>query len=132
MEKIHLGKLNVDKFHLDLKFKSITTRWFVNVFLIVAVFVTVAAVAFSLLFRSIYYERVEVLASDYSYEFSSLEGANKSNFKDSAINLAGEFVHKTKIEVQVLDNNGETLVSTSGYESVHTDLTDFERCKENG
>lgn len=130
MEKIHLGKLNVDKFHLDLKFKSITTRWFVNVFLIVAVFVTVAAIAFSLLFRSIYYERVVVLANDYSYEFSSLEGSNKSNFKDSAINLASEFSHKTKIEVQVLDQGGETVVSTSGYESNHTDLTDFKRCKE--
>ena len=132
MEKIHFKKPDINKFHLDLKFKSITTRWFINVFLIVAVFVTLAAIAFSLLFRSIYYERVEVLASDYSYEFSSLEGANKNNFKDSAISLAGEFGHKTKIEVQVLDRDGETVVSTSGYESNHTDLTDFERCKESG
>ena len=130
MEKIHFGKLNVDKFRLDLKFKSITARWFVNVFLIVAVFVTLAAIAFSLLFRSIYYERVEVLANDYSYEFAVLEGSNKSNFKDSAINLAGEFGHKTKVEVQVLDWGGETVVSTSGYEFNHTDLTDFKRCKE--
>ena len=92
----------------------------------------VAAIAFSLLFRSIYYERVEVLASDYSYEFSVLEGANKGNFKDSAITLAGEFNYKTKIEVQVLDWGGEAVVSTSGYESELKDLTDFNKCKESG
>ncbi|MEE0899091.1 MAG: HAMP domain-containing sensor histidine kinase [Acutalibacteraceae bacterium] len=132
MERIHLVKLNMDKFHLDLKFKSITTRWFINVFLIVAVFVTLTAFAFSLLFHSIYYERVEVLASDYSYEFSVLEGANKGNFKDSAITLAGEFNYKTKIEVQVLDWGGEAVVSTSGYESELKDLTDFNKCKESG
>ncbi len=132
MEKIHFKKFNIDKLNLDLKFKSITTRWFINVFLIVGIFVTVAAIAFSLIFRAIYYERVEVLANDYSYEFTVLEGANRGNFKDSAITLAGEFPHKTKVEVQVLDHNGETVVSTSGYQTVREDLGDFKKSKESG
>ena len=87
----------MEKIQLELKFKSITTRWFLNIFTLVAVFVTVAAIAFSIIFHSIYSERIEVLAHDYSYEFNSLSGSNKTNFADSAITLAEEFQYKTKL-----------------------------------
>ncbi len=120
----------MDKLHLELKFKSITARWFVNVFLIVAVFVTVAAIAFSIIYRSVYYERVEVLANDYSYEFNSLAGANRGNFTDSAITLAGQFRYKTKMEVQVINHRGEIVVSTSGFQSASTEMPDFIKAKE--
>ncbi len=126
------NKLGLDKFHIDLKFKSITTRWFTNVFAIVAVFVTVAAVAFSIVFYSIYTERVEVLANDYSSEFYALSGANRSNFKDSAITMAGQFLYKTKIEVQVIDHNGEFVVSTTGFQWENQDIPDFYRAKSSG
>ena len=79
------------KIFKKINFKGITARWFLNVFLIVAVFVTVAAFAFSIIFRSVYYERIESLANDYAYEFKVLEGATRQNFKDSAIEIAGTF-----------------------------------------
>ncbi len=120
----------MDRFHLELNFKSMKARWFINVFLIVAVFVTVAAIAFSILFRSIYYERIEVLANDYSYEFYALSGANRNNFEDSAITLAGQFPYKTKMEVQVIDHTGEVVVSTSGFRSDYSETVDFIKAKE--
>ncbi len=122
----------MDKFNLDIKFKSIKMRWFLNVFAIVAVFVTVATIAFSIIFRSVYYERIEVLANDYSYEFYSLNGASKGNFTDSAIEMAGRFRYKTKMEIQVMDQNGEIIVSTSGFKSAHTETADFESAKKSG
>lgn len=115
----------MEKIQLELKFKSITARWFLNIFALVAVFVTVAAIAFSILFYSIYTERVETLANDYSYEFYSLTEANQSNFKDAAITLAGEFQHKTKLEIQVMDHNGDIVVSTSGFQANNTDMPDY-------
>ena len=118
------------RFNLDIKFKSIKMRWFLNVFAIVAVFVTVATVAFSILFRSIYYERIEVLANDYSYEFYSLSGATRNNFTDSAITLAGQFRYKTKLEIQVIDHKGGIIVSTSGFERPNIETADFSKAKE--
>ncbi len=131
-DKFNFEKLNFEKFHLDLNFKSITARWFINVFAIVAVFVTVAAIAFSILFYSIYFERMEVVAGDYASEFYALSGANRTSYKDLAIDMAGQFPYKTKIEVQVIDHNGSLVVSTTGFQSEKNDIPDFYRAKANG
>ncbi len=113
-----------------INFKGITARWFFNVFLIVAVFVTVAAVAFSIIYRSVYYERIETLANDYAYEFNVLEGATGQSFADSAIEIAGTFGHKTKIEVQVFDHQGEMVVSTTGFQLHNGEMPDYERATQ--
>lgn len=117
---------------LDIKFKSIAMRWLLNVFAVVAVIICAVAVAFSALFFSIYVERMEDLANDYAYEFSALSGINKISFKDTAITLAGEFKYKNKIEVQVLDNDGEIIVSTTGFASMSNEMSDYTKAKENG
>lgn len=109
----------------EIKFKSITLRWFLNIFLIVAIVVTTVAVAASVVFNAINTERVEDLASDYAYEFYALEGTNYSTFKDTAISIAGEFAHKDKIEVQVIDRIGRTIVSTSGFAPQNQDMPDY-------
>ena len=132
INKINFDKLPFDKFTIDLKFKSIKTRWFLNVFLIVAVFVTVAVIAFSVLFRSVYYERMESLANEYTYEFYALESSGQNTFEDSAITVAGQFPYKTKMSVLVLDKNGEAVVSTSGFQSSESQLPDFESAKKTG
>ena len=95
---------------LDIKFKSITLRWFLNIFLIIAAIVCTAAVIASTVFSSINTERITDLASDYAYEFYALIGTNHSTFKDTAISIAGEFAHKDKIEVQVIDKSGRVIV----------------------
>ncbi len=113
-----------------INFKGITARWFFNVFLIVAIFVTVATVAFSIIFRSVYYERIESLANDYAYEFNVLEGSTKQSFKDSAIEIAGNFEYKTKVEVQVFDHNGEMAVSTTGFQLNEHEKLDYSKAVE--
>ena len=113
-----------------INFKGITARWFLNVFLIVAVFVTVATVAFSIIFRSVYYERIESLANDYAYEFKVLEGSTRLNFKDSAIEIAGNFEYKTKLEIQVFDHNGEMAVSTTGFQLNEYEKLDYSKAVE--
>lgn len=110
---------------LEIKFKSIAARWFINIFIIVAAVVTAAAVALSVLFASIYTERIEVLAGDYAYEFSALNGTDRISFYDTAINIAGEFEYKNKIEVQVLDNEGNLVVSTTGFQTFTDKMPDY-------
>ncbi len=110
---------------LEIKFKSITLRWFLNIFLIVAIVVLTVAIIASAVFMSINTERIEDLASDYAYEFYALSGTNYSTFKDTAIGIAGEFEYKDKIEVQVIDQNGKIVVTTTGFPSQKQDMPDY-------
>ena len=116
----------------EIKFKSIAVRWFLNIFLIVVLAVCTVAVAFSAVFTNLYTERIKNLASDYAYEFSALSNTNTSTFKDTAINIASEFEYKEKIEVQVIDNNGEVIVSTTGFQSTTDEMPDYLKAKESG
>ena len=117
---------------LEIKFKSIAMKWFINIFLVVAVVICAAAFAFSVLFNSIQTERIQGLATDYAYEFSALSGANKLTFNDSAINIASSFKYKNNIEVQVLSTKGELVVSTTGFQISDDLKPDFYRAKESG
>lgn len=99
----------------ELKFKSIAVRWFINVFLIVAAVVTVAAVIFCAFLSSMYTERVRALADDYAYDFSALSKTGVYTFEDTAVKLSETFAHKDKIEVQVMDRRGKMIVSTTGF-----------------
>lgn len=117
---------------LEIKFKSITLRWFMNIFLVVAVIITLVAVAFSVLFSSVCYERIEVLASDYAYEFHSLNGTDIRTFKDTAIEIAGGYQLKDKIEVQVIDLSDRVIVSTSGFQSENDEMPDYFAAKQSG
>ena len=115
---------------LEIKFKSITLRWFLNIFLIVAIVVcTVAGVSFAV-YSNINTERVEDLASDCAYEFYALTGTNRATFKDTAISIAGEFEYKNKVEVQVIDRNGRVIVSTSGFPSSEQAMPDYTEAVE--
>ncbi len=117
---------------LEVKFKSITMRWFFNIFLVVAVIICAVVIAFSLIFNSIYIERIQDLASDYAYEFYALSGTSRLTFKDTAIEIAGEFKYKDKIEVQVIDRNDVVVVSTTGFQSATGDMPDYYKAKATG
>ncbi len=114
---------------IDIQFKSIAVRWFMNIFLVVALIVCTVVVAFSVVYRSIYTERITALAEDYAYEFHSLASTTPATFQDAAIELAGNFSYKNKIEVQVIDRNGNMVVSTTGFQSDEQAMPDYEKAK---
>lgn len=117
---------------MEIKFKSIALRWFLNVFLIVAIVITMAAVGSCVLFGSLYTERIKSLAEDYAYEFYALSGTDSQTFRDTAIEIAEEFQLKNKIEVQVIDIDDKIIVSTSGFQSNAEPMPDYYRAVENG
>lgn len=113
--------------NFEIKFKSIAVRWFMEIFLIVAVVITVAAVAFSVIFNSLYTERLQTLADDYSYEFATLSSYNAETFEDAAVGISEDFIYKNKIEVQVIDKKGNIIVSTSGFQPSDESMSDYEK-----
>ena len=103
--------------NFELKFKSIGMRWFLNIFLIVAVAVLIFVIAFSAIYRSFYVERIHSLADEYSFEFSFLNECTTENFTDAAVMLSEDFPDKNRLEIQVFDETGRMIVSTTGFES---------------
>ena len=112
---------------LEIKFKSIAMRWFFNIFLIIAVFVTVAAVTFSVAYSTIYVERMQSLAREYASEFSALSNASRKTLYNAATGIAAAFKYKNKIEVQVIDSSGEVIVTTTGFQPQDEKMPDYDK-----
>ncbi|MBQ8203954.1 MAG: HAMP domain-containing histidine kinase [Clostridia bacterium] len=113
--------------NFEIRFKSIAVRWFINVFAMVVATVVIAIVAFSVFFATVYIERIETLAEDYTFEFETLSSTNTESFEDAAVNLSGDFEYKSKVEVQVIDNKGKVLVSTTGFQPTDERMPDYEK-----
>ena len=118
--------------HIEIKFKSITLKWFLNIFLVIALVICACGTAFSILFNRLYTDRLQSLAGDYVYEFSALSTTTPKTFKDTAISLASDFKFKDKIEVQVVDNKGQTIVSTTGFVENADNSAEYQRAKQSG
>ncbi|MEE1240056.1 MAG: HAMP domain-containing sensor histidine kinase [Acutalibacteraceae bacterium] len=117
---------------LEIKFKSIAVRWFFNIFLIVALVVCTVIIALSALVGSLYTERITTLADDLTYEFNYLSASTGMSFKDTAIELAENFSYKTKLEVQVIDKDGNIIVTTTGFRPTEQKMPDYEKAKSSG
>ncbi len=110
---------------MELKFKSIGTRWFVNVFAVMAGIILVAIIISCILINSLYIERVRGIASEYVQSFSALSIADSATFADSARTYAEQFEYKDKVEVQILDDNGRVIVTTTGFAPTESDMPDY-------
>lgn len=111
----------------ELKFRSIAVRWFFNVFMVIAVVLCTFAIVFSVVYSTFYIERITMLANEYSSEFDVLSSATDTTFSDIAFKLSDEFKYKDSIEVQVIDADGDVLVSTSGFQAVGEKMPDYEK-----
>ncbi len=112
---------------IELKFKSIAMRWFFNMFLIVVALVVAVCIVSSIVYVNIYNTRVYDLAEEYASSFLALEGAGENGFYSTAVNLATSFEHKDKIEVQVIDAEGDVLVTTTGFQVIGEKMPDYEK-----
>ena len=110
---------------MELKFKSISARWFINVFAVMAGIILVAVVISCILINSLYVERVRGLASEYVQGFSALSIADSDTFADSARTYAEQFEHKDKVEVQIIDSDGKIIVTTMGFAPSVDNMPDY-------
>ena len=111
--------------NFEIKFKSITLKWFFNIFLVIAIVICVAVIGFSVLYNALYTSQMQSLGDDYAYEFKSLESANLKTFNDSAITLVESFAFKDKVAVQVTDKNGKVVASTTGFPTEIQDIPEY-------
>ncbi len=111
-------------------FKSIAMRWFFKVYLIIAIAVITIAVILAMLFSNLIFNSVQSQATDYAQGFNNLLASNVENFYDNAILLSDNFEHKNKIEVQVINREGEIVISTTGFKPSDIVTSEYEQAKK--
>ena len=111
---------------------GITRRWMVNSLTAIVTILLVFGVAFVLAFRSYYYKSVEYsLSSRLDSLDAFLEqvrmSANISNFDNSAREFVESFQDKEKLEMQILNTDGEAVVSSTGFAPEEGQAPDYLR-----
>ena len=117
-----------------IKVKGITRRWFINVLIVIIGVVVAVEVAFAFFFVSYFQNGVRDAAGGYAQHFvSSLNMVSgKDGFYTTAKEICEEFDYKSKVEIQVLDRNGNIVVTTSGLPAVAGKMPDYEIAKKSG
>lgn len=109
----------------ELKFKSIATQWFLQMFLVVAAVVIVVEVIVCSFLRAINIENVRAHATDYARQFSVLATVDKEDFHSAAFKYIEEFQHKDKLEIEIIDENGTAFISSSGFMPAKNNMPDY-------
>lgn len=109
----------------ELKFKSIATQWFLQMFLVVAAVVIIVEVIVCSFLRAINIENVRAHAADYARQFSVLATVDKEDFYSASFKYIEEFQHKDKIEIEIIDENGNAFISSSGFMPSKNNMPDY-------
>ncbi len=111
--------------------KGITRRWILNGLGVIVGLLVVFEVAFAVVIRSYYYQRVETSlytrARSLSDRLSAELKQDSFDFESSAWEEVEHFQDKEreKMELQVLDAGGNVLVSSTGFRPLSDDKPDF-------
>lgn len=115
---------------VEIRFKSITSRWITNVYLPVVVIVFIIASVACVIVRNSYISQVKSAAEEYAKSFTQLSSIDKDYFSLAAKDYCEQFEAKDKIEIMVLDSKGQVIVSTSGFERKDLPMPDYHSALE--
>lgn len=114
--------------------RGITRRWMINGFAVIVGFLAIVEIAFMVAVRTYYYQNVENVlvtrATVYRKSLDVLRVNGTIDFKGHGQELVEQFGSKDMMELQVLDNQGRVLVSTSGFapgDETNEPLPDYEK-----
>ncbi len=110
----------------ELKFKSIATQWFLQMFLLVATVIIIVEVIVCSFLRAINLENVRAHAADYARQFSVLATVKNEDFHSAAFKFIESYEHKDKLEIQILDKDGTAFISSSGFYPENTEMPDYQ------
>ncbi len=114
-------QLKLDTLKEKFKITGITATWLKNFVLVSVVIVSLVSLVVGVLVTWYYYNAVKVSLESLdtnlvqSY-FSSYLDTTEEQFKNGAVKFIDEFSEKDKMEVWVINEGGEPIVSSSGFE----------------
>ncbi len=99
--------------------KGITRRWLVNGFGVIALLILVLELVFAFMLRAYCYRNVETILTDHARShaelFSQYTGDAAFDFEVTARDFAESFMDKERFELQIVNNNGDVLLSSTGF-----------------
>ena len=107
--------------------RGITRRWILNGLGVIVGLLVVFEVAFAVVIRSYYYQRLYTRARSLSDRLSAEVKQDSFDFESSAWEEVEHFQDKEreKMELQVLDAGGNVLVSSTGFRPLADEKPDF-------
>lgn len=116
---------------IKIKLKSIAGQWFLNVFLVVFIFVGIIALLMCSFVRAIYIDRVRSISSEYAQEFTVLATVAPEQYYAAARECVETFSNKDKLEIEVLNNAGNVIFTTSGLIPEEDEMPDYAAAQKN-
>ena len=108
--------------------QSITKRWLVNIFSVIALIIFAVCVATIVIIRSYYNNSVEEYLTNrmnvITAEISRLSYSSQTNHNAEVRNLVETFEDKDRIELMAIDRKGEVSVTSSGFDFEDTGVLD--------
>lgn len=121
-----------------MKFVGITKRWFLNVALIVFAILITVSVTMIVALRNYYYSVADMALDAYSSReistaFNYYGEMNRETFTQAGRAYIESFPDKASIAVWIIDENGNVLLSTSGFEiKGNVEMPDYHSALANG
>ncbi len=110
---------------INWKLNGITRRWIFNVFSLVAAVVIVIEIIVGIFIQMYYYDAARNRANDLCRGFSLLATVPASEFASTARQYIEKFEHKDKIEVQILDSDGNIIITSNGFDPGNFEMPDY-------
>ena len=113
---------------MEIKFKSVAWKWITNVFLVMFAIIFALEIIACVFIRSYNLSEAQNTAEEYAMVFiTPLSNTQIDSFESSAREYCEGFEHKDKMEIQVLDQNGRMLMSTTGFAQAPSSMPDYDR-----
>ena len=124
-----MKKMSKEKLHLP-KIQGITLRWLINIIGVIVVFFIIVFVISAFSIKNTYYSNVESILNSgasstaVSYFSANLDAGN--TLEQSAAEYIDSYSYKEKTTTWIIDNDGNVVVSSSGFAIDKQKMPDYE------
>jgi hypothetical protein len=116
---------------IQIKAKGITRRWLVNVLSVTAAVIVVIEILLCVLVSTYYTQNAQNRARELCTGYNMLSTCTAADFPNLAREYIENFQHKDKIQVDIIDSNGNVIITSSGFPAVNEPMPDYEEAKQN-
>lgn len=129
-----MKKLSKEKLHLP-KVQGITLRWLINIIGVIAVFFVIVFVISAFSIKNTYYSNVESIlnsgASSTAVSYFSVNLDAGNTLEQSAAEYIDSYSYKEKTTTWIIDNDGNVVVSSSGFAIDKQEMPDYNEALSN-
>ena len=119
----------------SLKTEGITRRWLFNIIGVIAALLIATFIVASIGIKTYYYNSVEDYikagASDSAVNYFVNNLSNGNSIESSAAEFVNSYSYKNRTTLWIVDDEGNIVLSSSGFHVENQDMPDFREALEN-